>query len=98
MFARNFLRNMTGRMSRVASATQKRHGGGGSHHGPNKWAAANKEFGIELHEPAMMHKASANFLLLVCWVWVMYRIKEDKGKMMVSVFGLLMQWLITNVC
>ena len=68
----------------LGKITYKRFGGGHAHHGPSKWDAANKEFGIELHEPSIFHKGAANSLLLLMWLWVMYRIREDKGKMLVS--------------
>ena len=68
----------------LGKITYKRFGGGSAHHhGPSKWDAANKEFGIDLHEPSMFHKGAANSLLLLMWLWVMYRIREDKGKMLV---------------
>ena len=54
----------------------------GSSHGPNKWDAANKEFGIILHEPHWFHRGAANFLLITMWFWVLYRIRDDKGKML----------------
>lgn len=79
----NSFRTVFQRVSRNAFQA-KRSMAGHAHSGPNKWAAANKEFGIELHEASNFHKGAANILLVTMWVWVMYRTKEDKGKMFVS--------------
>jgi hypothetical protein len=66
--------------SRASKATQRRFAGSHGHAG--RWEAANKEFGVTLHEAHWFHRGAANFLLIVMWTWVMYRIREDKGKML----------------
>lgn len=75
-----FSRNLFQFVNHATKATQRRFASHG--HAANKWDAANKEFGVVLHEAHWFHKGAANFLLIVMWTWVMYRIREDKGKML----------------
>jgi hypothetical protein len=69
-----FARFTVGKKSPFLSRTFGAHAGGHGHHGP--------------HVPEGYEKIGS-FVLLVGYLWIMYRLKEDKGQL----FGLYKPWL-----
>jgi hypothetical protein len=74
-------------LARNFTARFRKFSGGGHHHGKNHHNS-NEYGGIDPHV-SVFHERAGAFLLITMYLWVMYRLKEDKGKL----FGLYQPWL-----